>query len=40
VFREKEEATFQLIQDCLDIIIPSSTLGWINVDEGLVGIVG
>ncbi|GAB5592708.1 Peroxisomal membrane protein PMP27 [Umbelopsis nana] len=40
LIKEKEEATFQLIQDGLDIIIPSSTLGWINVDEGLVGIVG
>jgi hypothetical protein len=40
VYREKEDAVYQLVQDLLDVIIPSSTLGWINADEGIVGIVG
>ncbi|KAI9284626.1 peroxisomal biogenesis factor 11 [Umbelopsis sp. AD052] len=38
--KEKSDATYQLLQDALDFIIPSSTLGWIAADEGLVGIVG
>ena len=38
--REKEATTYQLVQDALDFIIPSSTLGWVAADEGVVGIVG
>jgi hypothetical protein len=38
--REKEATTYQLFQDALDFIIPSSTLGWIAADEGVVGLVG
>ncbi|KAH8549398.1 peroxisomal biogenesis factor 11 [Umbelopsis sp. PMI_123] len=40
LIKDKEDATYQLVQDALDLVIPSSTLGWINADEGVVGIVG
>ncbi|CAO3671847.1 unnamed protein product [Umbelopsis ramanniana] len=38
--KEKEATTYQLFQDALDFIIPSSTLGWVAADEGVVGLVG
>ncbi|CAO3637234.1 unnamed protein product [Cunninghamella blakesleeana] len=37
---EKYKTSYQFIQDALDVVIPSSALGWIPADEGFVGIVG
>ncbi|RUP45971.1 peroxisomal biogenesis factor 11 [Jimgerdemannia flammicorona] len=39
---EKERSTVvrQLVLDGIDIIIPLSSLGWLNVDEGVVGLAG
>lgn len=31
---------YQLIQDSLDILLPSGTLGFHNLDDGILGIVG
>lgn len=31
---------YQLTQDCLDILIPSGTLGYHNLNDGLIGLVG
>lgn len=39
-FREKKDAVYQLVQDAIDFVIPTSSVGWINADEGLVGIAG
>ncbi|KAI9302999.1 peroxisomal biogenesis factor 11 [Cunninghamella echinulata] len=38
--REKYNTSYQFIQDALDVVIPSSALGWLPADEGIVGIVG
>ena len=38
--RQEKAVQFQLIQDALDILIPSHTLGWHKLDEGVVGIAG
>ncbi|KAI8143254.1 peroxisomal biogenesis factor 11 [Fennellomyces sp. T-0311] len=32
--------SYLLLQDCVDIIIPSGNLGWLPVDEGVIGIAG
>ncbi|BGO90701.1 Peroxisomal membrane protein PMP27 [Rhodotorula toruloides] len=31
---------YQLTQDCLDILIPSGTLGYHSLNDGLIGLVG
>lgn len=38
--KEKKDAVYQLVQDAIDFVIPTSSVGWINADEGLVGIAG
>ncbi|ORX52467.1 peroxisomal biogenesis factor 11, partial [Hesseltinella vesiculosa] len=38
--REKFKNSYQLVQDALDCVIPSSALGWLPADEGFVGLVG
>ncbi|KAG9306088.1 hypothetical protein G9A89_015992 [Geosiphon pyriformis] len=38
--RERKGVREQLIQDCLDLMIPSSSLGYLHLDDGLLGIVG
>ncbi|GAA5826149.1 hypothetical protein JCM10212_004816, partial [Sporobolomyces blumeae] len=30
----------QLVQDCLDILIPAGTLGYHSLDDGVIGLVG
>ncbi|KAG2221957.1 hypothetical protein INT45_010481 [Circinella minor] len=45
-FQEKQLAkdthsnSYQLLQDLVDIVIPSGNLGWIPADEGVIGIAG
>lgn len=38
--RETRSVSYQLLQDIVDIIIPSGNLGWLPVDEGIIGIAG
>jgi hypothetical protein len=38
--RQSAAVRFQLIQDSLDILIPASSLGYLKLDEGVLGIVG
>jgi peroxin-11B len=38
--RERSAANIQLISDLCDLTIPSSALGYVNLDDGIVGIAG
>ncbi|KAF9577397.1 Peroxisomal membrane protein PMP27, partial [Lunasporangiospora selenospora] len=38
--REQHSVNKQLLQDGLDMLIPSSSLEYINLDDGIVGLVG
>lgn len=37
---ERSASQLQLISDLCDLTIPSSALGWVNFDDGIVGIAG
>lgn len=37
---ERVAARIQLVSDLCDLSIPLSTLGYVNLDDGLVGIAG
>ncbi|KAH8915937.1 peroxisomal biogenesis factor 11 [Atractiella rhizophila] len=37
---ERKKVQYQLVQDCLDILIPTNMLKWNNLDEGVLGLVG
>lgn len=38
--RDKYTTRYAFIQDAVDIIIPSAGLGYLKVDEGIVGLAG
>ncbi|KAI8329949.1 peroxisomal biogenesis factor 11 [Chlamydoabsidia padenii] len=38
--KDQFAARYQFVQDSCDMIIPTAGLGWINFDEGIVGIAG
>ncbi|KAI9488605.1 peroxisomal biogenesis factor 11 [Zychaea mexicana] len=38
--KEINSNSYQLVQDVVDIIIPSGNLGWLPVDEGVIGLAG
>ncbi|KAF9361526.1 Peroxisomal membrane protein PMP27 [Mortierella sp. AD094] len=38
--REQHEVNKQLLQDALDMLIPSTSLGYVDLDDGLVGLIG
>ncbi|KAL6709931.1 Peroxisomal membrane protein PMP27 [Coniothyrium glycines] len=40
VERELNAVTVQLISDICDITIPASALGWVDLDDGIVGLAG
>jgi len=40
VLTQRAAVRYQLIQDLLDILIPAGTLGYHNLDDGIIGIVG
>ncbi|KAF2227612.1 putative peroxin-11 [Elsinoe ampelina] len=40
VLRDRTAATQQLISDLCDLTVPSSALGWADLDDGLVGLAG
>lgn len=40
VEKELNAVKIQLISDLCDITIPSSALGWVDLDDGIVGLAG
>jgi len=38
--RQRTAANIQLISDICDLAVPSSALGYINLDDGIVGLAG
>lgn len=38
--RQQAAVKFQLFQDALDILSPAGTLGYHNLDDGILGITG
>jgi peroxin-11B len=40
VAKELDAVFVQLISDVCDITIPSSALGWVELDDGVVGLAG
>ena len=38
--RDQRQVQQQLISDLCDITIPTSALGWTNLDDGIVGLAG
>ncbi|KAI9319421.1 peroxisomal biogenesis factor 11 [Dichotomocladium elegans] len=38
--KQLRATSYQLLQDVVDIVIPSGNLGWLPVDEGVIGIAG
>jgi peroxin-11B len=40
VAKELDAVFVQLISDVCDITIPSSALGWVDLDDGIVGLAG
>ena len=38
--RQRKAVRTQLLQDSLDILLPAGTLGYHNLDDGILGIVG
>lgn len=38
--RQRTAANIQLISDICDLTIPSSALGYVNLDDGIVGLAG
>jgi len=40
IVAQRGAVRFQLVQDGLDILLPATTLGYFNLDDGMLGIVG
>lgn len=40
VFREANVAKMQLVSDICDLTIPGSALGYVSLDDGIVGLAG
>ena len=40
VSRERNVTNLQLISDVCDLTIPGTALGFVNLDDGLVGLAG
>ncbi len=38
--RQRTAANIQLISDICDLTVPSSALGYVNLDDGIVGLAG
>jgi Peroxisomal biogenesis factor 11 (PEX11) len=38
--RERAASRLQLLSDLCDLIVPVSALGWIDFDDGIVGLAG
>ncbi len=39
-YSERRASQLQLLSDLCDLTIPSSALGWVNFDDGFVGLAG
>ena len=40
MLRERAAATMQLTSDLCDLVVPVASLGFVNFDEGIVGLAG
>lgn len=40
IYRERKAAQLQLTSDLCDLTVPYSALGWVNFDDGFVGLAG
>lgn len=40
IYSERAAARIQLVSDLCDLTIPVSALGYVNLDDGIVGIAG
>jgi len=40
IIRERNTTNIQLISDLCDLCVPSSALGYVNLDDGIVGLAG
>ncbi len=38
--RERAAINLQLLSDLCDLTVPTSALGWTNLDDGIVGLAG
>lgn len=38
--RERAATQLQLLSDLCDLTVPSSALGYVNLDDGIVGLAG
>jgi peroxin-11B len=38
--RQRTAANIQLISDICDLTVPGSALGYVNLDDGIVGLAG
>jgi peroxin-11B len=38
--RQRSAANIQLISDICDLTVPGSALGYVNLDDGIVGLAG
>lgn len=38
--RERSASQLQLLSDFCDLTVPYSSLGWVNFDDGIVGLAG
>lgn len=38
--RERSASQLQLVSDLCDLTVPYSALGWVNLDDGIVGLAG
>ncbi len=40
VEKELNGVKIQLVSDCCDILLPSKVLGWVDLDDGILGLAG
>jgi hypothetical protein len=38
--RERSQVVTQLVSDCCDLVVPSASLGLVELDDGIVGLAG
>ena len=39
-YSERAGARLQLLSDLCDLTVPSTALGWVGLDDGIVGLAG
>ena len=40
IVKDRKALKTQLLSDCADAVIPAAGLGWVGVDDGVVGLAG